>query len=113
MTLKITKKQTLVLEYIRACIELNGFAPTGAEIAKGLGYKSANSAYEQLHALKEKGYINLSRNIARGISVVGDSAMSNKKMESALRNILMLARAGALYDASLHIADICEQALPK
>ena len=64
---KLTKKQSQVLELIREFLQVTGFPPTRAEIARQFGFRSANSAEEHLRALAKKGYINILRGTSRGI----------------------------------------------
>mgnify|MGYP002151718045 CR=1 FL=1 len=57
--LKLTPRQSEILDFIKQCLEDNGFPPTRAEIAQQLGFKSPNAAEEHLKALAKKGAINL------------------------------------------------------
>nr|WP_232465366.1 transcriptional repressor LexA [Oleiphilus messinensis] len=65
--MKLTKRQSEVLELIRGKIEETGYPPTRAEIATELGFKSANAAEEHVKALARKGAIELVRGRSRGI----------------------------------------------
>ncbi len=56
---KLTPRQQEVLELIRRHIEDTGFPPTRADIAKELGFRSANAAEEHLKALARKGAIEM------------------------------------------------------
>ena len=47
----LTARQAQILELIRQYIGETGYPPTRAEIAKELGFKSANAAEEHLKAL--------------------------------------------------------------
>ncbi len=80
---KLTARQAEILELIKTQIEERGCPPTRAEIAKILGFKSANAAEEHIKALARKGAIEIiggaSRGIrlpesARGIPIVGQVA---------------------------------------
>ena len=64
---ELTSRQQEILELIQSVIEDNGLPPTRAEIAKQLGFKSANAAEEHLRALARKGMIKLLPGAARGI----------------------------------------------
>ena len=55
MTGTLTARQAQILELIRQYISETGYPPTRAEIAKELGFKSANAAEEHLKALARKG----------------------------------------------------------
>ena len=67
--LKLTARQGQVLNYIKSCIEDNGYPPTRAEIASELGFKSANAAEEHLKALARKGAIEMTPGASRGIRI--------------------------------------------
>lgn len=49
----------------------HGYPPTYAELARLVGFSSANGAFEHIRALKKKGYITTSGGTARGIKVIG------------------------------------------
>ncbi|HET7650172.1 MAG TPA: transcriptional repressor LexA [Gammaproteobacteria bacterium] len=64
---ELTPRQQEILELIQDVIDDTGLPPTRAEIARELGFKSANAAEEHLRALARKGMINLLPGAARGI----------------------------------------------
>lgn len=65
--LKLTARQQQILDLIKTHIEETGYPPTRAEIAKILGFKSANAAEEHLKALARKGAIEMVPGASRGI----------------------------------------------
>lgn len=65
--MKLTKRQTEVLDCIRQHIESTGYPPTRADIARTLGFRSANAAEEHLKALARKGAIEIIPGTSRGI----------------------------------------------
>jgi repressor LexA len=67
---RLTSRQLEVLELIRSCINLQGCPPTRAEIARRLGFRSANAAEDHLRALARKGVIELMPGSSRGIRLV-------------------------------------------
>lgn len=67
--MKLTKRQSEVLECIKKYIRETGFPPTRADIAKELGFRSANAAEEHLKALARKGAIEIISGTSRGIRV--------------------------------------------
>ena len=82
----LTARQEEVLSLIKNHLEETGYPPTRADIAKQLGFKSANAAEEHLKALAKKGAIEIipgtSRGIklanqAEGIPIVGNVAAGN------------------------------------
>ena len=65
----LTPRQTEVLELIKTTMLETGMPPTRAEIAKQLGFKSANAAEEHLKALARKGVIEILAGTSRGIKL--------------------------------------------
>ena len=82
---KLTQRQQQVLDIVRQHIDQTGYPPTRADIARELGFKSANAAEEHLKALARKGAIEIipgaSRGIrlpdSQGIPIVGRVAAGN------------------------------------
>ncbi len=66
---ELTPRQRQILELIQDFIAETGMPPTRAEIARELGFKSANAAEEHLRALKRKGVIELVPGASRGIQL--------------------------------------------
>jgi repressor LexA len=65
--IKLTKRQSEVLEVIRQNIGETGYPPTRAEIAETLGFRSANAAEDHIKALAKKGAIEIVPGASRGI----------------------------------------------
>lgn len=66
----LTERQAEILALIRSNLEATGMPPTRAEIARELGFRSANAAEEHLRALARKGVIELVPGASRGIRLV-------------------------------------------
>ena len=66
---KLTPRQKEILDLIQSFIDDFGMPPTRAEIAKELGFKSANAAEEHLRALQKKGVLELVPGASRGIQL--------------------------------------------
>ncbi|HKV96611.1 MAG TPA: transcriptional repressor LexA [Gammaproteobacteria bacterium] len=66
---ELTARQRNVLNVIQEVINNTGVPPTRAEIARTLGFRSANAAEEHLRALARKGIIELLPGAARGIRI--------------------------------------------
>tara|TARA_B110000305_G_C19031327_1_gene443892 strand:+ start:29 stop:622 length:594 start_codon:yes stop_codon:yes gene_type:complete len=96
--IKLTARQQQVLNIIRQHIDQTGFPPTRADIAKELGFKSANAAEEHLKALARKGAIEMTAGTSRGIRLVEQ------------RGIPIVGRvaAGEPVLAQEHISDYCD-----
>lgn len=76
--MKLTKRQTEVLECIRQHIETTGYPPTRVDIARKLGFRSPNAAEEHLKALARKGAIELTKGTSRGIRLPDEPAPEDK-----------------------------------
>ncbi|MCE2594133.1 transcriptional repressor LexA [Motilimonas cestriensis] len=75
----LTPRQAEILELIKDNIADTGLPPTRAEIAKQLGFKSANSAEEHLKALAKKGVIEMMPGTSRGIRLVDAEPAANEE----------------------------------
>jgi repressor LexA len=71
--IKLTKRQSEVLELIRRKIDETGYPPTRVEIATDLGFKSANAAEDHLKALAKKGAIEMVPGASRGIRLPSEA----------------------------------------
>lgn len=65
----LTPRQKQILEMIQDFMDETGMPPTRAEIARQLGFKSANAAEEHLRALQKKGVLELLPGASRGIQL--------------------------------------------
>jgi len=72
---KLTSRQAQVLDLIRQYIADTGYPPTRADIARELGFRSANAAEEHLKALARKGAIEMIPGTSRGIRLPEDSGL--------------------------------------
>jgi len=70
MPRELTPRQRQIMALIRDHIRDTGFPPTRAEIARELGFRSANAAEEHLRALARRGVIELQPGISRGIRLL-------------------------------------------
>ncbi|PKF51274.1 transcriptional repressor LexA [Enterovibrio nigricans] len=73
----LTARQQQVFDLIKAKIDENGMPPTRAEIAKELGFRSANAAEEHLKALARKGVLEIVPGASRGIRLLVDTDAAN------------------------------------
>ena len=64
---ELTPRQAEVLRLINEFAQNTGFPPTRVEIARILGFRSANAAEDHLRALERKGFIELLPGASRGI----------------------------------------------
>ncbi len=97
--IKLTSRQEQVLQLIKDHLDTTGFPPTRAEIAKELGFKSANAAEEHLRALAKKGVIEMIPGTSRGIRIPNN--------ENPGIPIIGRVAAGNPILAQEHIQDYC------
>lgn len=96
--IKLTARQTEVLEFIKSYINETGYPPTRADIAQELGFKSANASEEHLKALARKGAIEMIPGTSRGIKLPNDEGLP----------IVGHVAAGSPILAQEHIEDHCD-----
>ena len=96
--IKLTARQQQVLDLIKQHVEDTGYPPTRVEIARELGFKSANAAEEHLKALARKGVIEMVAGASRGI-----------RLPEEITGIPIVGRvaAGSPILAAEHIEDYC------
>lgn len=94
----LTSRQEQVLQLIKNYAEETGYPPTRAEIARILGYKSANAAEEHIKALAKKGALEIIPGASRGI-----------RLPESHNGIPVVGRvaAGSPILAQEHIEDYC------
>ncbi|WP_116364238.1 transcriptional repressor LexA [Parahaliea mediterranea] len=97
---QLTRRQQQVLDIIRSHIGDTGYPPTRADIARELGFKSANAAEEHLKALARKGAIEIIPGASRGIRL--------PERERPGIPIVGRVAAGSPILAQEHIEDYCE-----
>ncbi|OBX08191.1 LexA family transcriptional regulator [Gallibacterium salpingitidis] len=73
LTKTLTARQQEVFDFVKQHLEQTGMPPTRAEIAKELGFRSANAAEEHLKALAKKGVIEIVSGTSRGIRLIGEN----------------------------------------
>lgn len=88
----LTERQNQVLDFIRSCIDNNGYPPTLREICAHLGVSGTLSAMRHLEALEKKGYIKRDSG-SRGI------ALTTPTSDTASLPIAGTVRAGSLSPA--------------
>ncbi len=96
--MKLTPRQQEVLDLVRRYSEETGYPPTRADIARELGFRSANAAEEHLKALARKGAIEMIAGASRGIRITEE----NKGIP-----IVGRVAAGNPILAQEHIEDYC------
>lgn len=98
---KLTNRQLQILEFIRRCLEGNGYPPTRIEISQEFGFKSPNAAETHLRSLAEKGAIIMTPGTSRGIRI--------PETENQPEELPVVGRvaAGEPILAQQHVEDSC------
>tara|TARA_R110001583_G_scaffold7720_9_gene37963 strand:- start:55475 stop:56104 length:630 start_codon:yes stop_codon:yes gene_type:complete len=99
---ELTKRQNEVLDVIKDCIAKTGMPPTRVELAKILGFRSANAAEEHLKALARKGAIEILSGTSRGIRIVEEHKSNVIPIEVGIPLVGMVA-AGEPILATEHV----------
>ena len=98
MSLKLTARQTEILDFIRDTVKQTSLPPTRAEICTVFGFKSPNAAEEHLRALARKGAIELTSGTARGIQLA-------EQISGTLQSIIALPLIGRVAAGSPILAE--------
>ncbi|HEX4843061.1 MAG TPA: transcriptional repressor LexA [Limnobacter sp.] len=85
----LTARQQEILDLIRDQIAQFGRPPTRAEIARQLGFRSANAAEDHLQALAKKNVIALDASTSRGIRLLGEYAEGLEETATRVLDQLM------------------------
>lgn len=75
----LTPRQQQVFDLIKSKIDETGMPPTRAEIARELGFRSANAAEEHLKALARKQAIEIIPGASRGIRILLEDAANDEQ----------------------------------
>ena len=93
----LTARQAEVLDLVRSHITDTGYPPTRADIARELGFRSANAAEEHLKALARKGALEIVPGTSRGIRLPNDEGLP----------VVGRVAAGSPILAQEHIEETC------
>ncbi len=105
--IKLTPRQAEILAVIKSHIEETGFPPTRAEIARQLGFRSANAAEDHLKALARKGAIEIIPGTSRGIRIPADPNEAPAKEDPSQLPVIGQVAAGSPILAQEHIETHC------
>ena len=94
----LTARQIEVLDLVRSHISDTGYPPTRADIARELGFRSANAAEEHLKALARKGALEIVPGTSRGIRLPSDKGLP----------VIGRVAAGSPILAQEHIEETCK-----
>lgn len=70
MTIKLTKKQLLLLAFLEEFTVENGYSPSYREIMSGLNLSSVSAVAEHIDNLIEKGVLKKTPGIARSLEIL-------------------------------------------
>ncbi|MBQ3430349.1 hypothetical protein IJG21_02925 [Candidatus Saccharibacteria bacterium] len=108
MTKKLTKKQTLILDFISEFTKSNDFSPSYREIMRGVGLSSVSAVAEHIDNLVEKGALKKTPGAARSLEVIDLSFPETVKLFNAKiatsdseEEIEILLKAAKLLDLNL------------
>jgi len=74
-TMKLTKRQKEILDFITGFIDENGYSPSMEEIAEYFQFASLNAVFKHLEALESRGYLHRDTNRARSIQLSQEEAI--------------------------------------
>jgi repressor LexA len=100
---ELTSRQAQILDFIQRFMRETGRPPTRAEIARELGFRSANAAEDHLRALKRKGVIDLIPGASRGIRLLDEDREGGEAEAAAGLPLIGRVAAGQPMLATEHI----------
>lgn len=100
MSIKLTKKQQLVYDYISDFINIHGYSPSYRDVCAGLGLSSVSAVAEHIENLVALGALRKVPGTARSLEVIDFTypetvALFRQKMESASEDDLEILRKSA------------------
>lgn len=98
--IKLTKKQTLVYNFIADFIEVHGYSPSYRDVCAGLGLSSVSAVAEHIDNLVKLGALKKVSGSARSLEVVDftypeTTALFREKMQTATEEELDILRKSA------------------
>jgi repressor LexA len=91
----LSDRQERILEYIRTYVEANRYPPTIREIGKAVDISSTSVVKYNLERLQEKGYIERSVEVSRGLRLT-DSPAPQRSAPPALSRIVAIPKFGII-----------------
>jgi len=70
MVIPLTKKEKMILEFIRVYSELHGFSPSLYDIAEHFELRAVSTVHEHIGNLKKKGYVIKEASQARSLQLI-------------------------------------------
>jgi len=80
MAAKLTTKQQMVLDFLKAEIKRNGYPPTVREICESVGLSSTSTVHSHLETLERKGYIRRSPTKNRSTEILEEDFYNSREL---------------------------------
>jgi repressor LexA len=71
----ITKKQKIIIDFIKFYVDTYGYSPSFQEIADGIGLKSLATVHKHIGNLVKRGKLKMSPHSSRSIEIVEEVLM--------------------------------------
>lgn len=101
----LSKKQELILEFLKEQVRIKGYPPSVREICDAVGLSSPSTVHGHLAKLEEKGYIRRGGSKSRAIEILGDEEEPAPQREMVDVPIVGTVTAGVPILAAENIED--------
>lgn len=92
---KLSKRQQLIVDFIKSEVDVKGYPPSVREIAKAVGLASSSTVHGHLERLENKGYIRRDPTKPRAIEVIDESYQNMEKDSARYVPIIGKVTAGS------------------
>ena len=86
--MKLTKRQSEVLKFVKNFVKDSDYSPSCREIAEGVGLSSPATVHQHLQTLKNKGYLKMDPEVSRGIQLTSKVMQLCKSIELPLVGLI-------------------------
>ena len=100
MSVKLTKKQTIIINFISDFTEERGFSPSYREIMAGVGLSSVSAVAEHIDNLVKKGALKKSTGTARSLEVIDTTHLETVELFQFALNTATPEEAEILHHAA-------------
>lgn len=83
----VNKRSAQILAFIKAFIDLNGYAPARREIGDACGISSTGAVNYQLDLLQKAGYLTVDKKIARAIVLNREATEADWKVVNEMARV--------------------------
>lgn len=88
---ELTEKEMQIYQFVKNCIERDGYAPAVRDICRALGIRSTSTVHNYLHRLDAKGALQMSSRKSRALRIETDISESGEQT----RRVPILGRVTA------------------